>query len=76
MGKQNYGGKAYYLQLQIQYIMCYVVLKYMKCSVSVMWMWWSCNEYVLQYLFDYQRKLVLKLIKYTCTMSMAVVVLK
>ena len=47
-GKQNifnYDGETYYLQLykQLQYIMCCVVLKYMKCSVSAMWMWWSCN---------------------------------
>ena len=26
--------------------MCCMVLKCMKCTVSVMWMWWSCNEYV------------------------------
>ena len=39
--------------IQIQYIMCCVVLKYMKCSAGAMQMWWSCKEYVLQYLFDY-----------------------
>ena len=26
--------------------MCCMVLEYMKCSASAMWMWWSCNEYV------------------------------
>ena len=26
--------------------MCCVVLEYTKCSVSAMWMWWSCDEYV------------------------------
>ena len=23
-----------------------MVLEYMKCSASAMWMWWSCDEYV------------------------------
>ena len=23
-----------------------MVLEYIKCSASAMWMWWSCNEYV------------------------------
>ena len=36
--------------------MCYVVLKYMKCSVSAMWMWWSCNEYFFTYLYDLLQK--------------------
>ena len=79
MGKQNIfncSGGTYYLQLQLQYITCCVVLKYVKCSARVMWMWWSCNEYFLQYLCDLQQNMVLKLIKYTCTMSAVVVVLK
>ena len=32
--------------------MCCVVLKYIECSATVMWMWWSCNAYVLQSLCE------------------------
>ena len=50
---QSNGSETEYLQLQwqLQYIMCYVVLKYMKCSVSVMQVWWSCNVYFLHIRF-------------------------
>ena len=30
--------------------MCCMVLEYIKCTVTVMQLWWSCDEYVLQYL--------------------------
>ena len=29
--------------------MCCMVLEYIECTVTVMWMWWSCDECVLQY---------------------------
>ena len=25
-----------------------MVLEYIECSATVLWMWWSCNAYVLQ----------------------------
>ena len=36
--------------------MCYVVLKCIECSATVMWLWWSCNAYILQSLCDIYAK--------------------
>ena len=47
----------------------------MKCTVSVMWMWWSYNEYVYNICSIIGAKMVMKLIKYTVTMCMVVMVL-
>ena len=55
--------------------MCCVVLKCMKCTVSVMWMWWSCNEYVYNICSIMSAEMAWKLIKYTVTMCTAVVVI-
>ena len=30
--------------------MCCMVLKCIECTVGAMWMWWSCNACILQYL--------------------------
>ena len=32
--------------------MCCAVLKYIECSATVMWLWWSCNACILQSLCD------------------------
>ena len=32
--------------------MCCAVLKCIKCSATVRWLWWSCKAYILQSLCD------------------------
>ena len=49
--------------------MCCVVLECIECSASAMWIWWSCNEYVLQYLFDYRCKNGNEINKIYCTVK-------
>ena len=36
--------------------MRYVVSKYIKCSATVMLLWWSCNAYILHSLSDIYAK--------------------
>ena len=43
--------------------MCCAVLKYMKCSATVMWLWWSCKAYILHSLCDIYAKNGIELLK-------------
>ena len=33
-----------------------MVLEYIECSATVMWLWWSCNAYFSQSLYDIYAK--------------------